>query len=115
MIRLLSKRSGSPLPSSDEITIDVDRSNPVLGNPHILKNPNDSMERDLVINKFKRDFIADCKNGGPMLLECERIAGLLTSGKRVALLCWCSPKPCHGDIILEKIRELSGVGILDFS
>lgn len=115
MIRLINKRKGGDLPESDELIIDVDRSNPILGNPYVLTNPNDSLERTRVIKQFQHDFDVDCANNGPMLLECQRIAGLLTSGKRVVLRCWCSPKPCHGDIIMQKVREVSGVGILDFS
>lgn len=115
MIRLISKRSGGSTPELDELVIDVDRSNPVLGNPYVLTNPDDSIERTRVIKQFQHDFDIDCANNGPMFKECQRIAGLLTSGKRVVLRCWCSPKPCHGDIILEKVREVSGVGILDFS
>lgn len=115
MIRLISKRKCGDLPRSNELIIDVDRSNPILGNPHFLENPNDSLERLRVINAFQKDFEADCDENGPMSQECHRIADLLTSGKRVVLRCWCSPKPCHGDIILEKIRALSGLGILDFS
>lgn len=115
MIRLISKRSGGSTPESDELIIDVDRTNPVLGNPYVLTNPDDSIERTRVIKQFQQDFVVDCDNDGPMFKECQRIAGLLTSRKRVVLRCWCSPKSCHGNIILEKVREISGVGILDFS
>ena len=75
MIRLISKRSGGATPELDEVIIDVDRTNPVLGNPYVLTNPNDSIERTRVIKQFQHDFDVDCANNGPSLKECQRIAG----------------------------------------
>jgi Domain of unknown function (DUF4326) len=35
------------------------------------------------------------------LLGNEKLMGELHELKGKDLLCWCAPKPCHGDVLLE--------------
>lgn len=36
--------------------------------------------------------------------ELNKIVRLIKSGKKVKLMCWCSNKSCHGDVIKEVIE-----------
>jgi hypothetical protein len=37
--------------------------------------------------------------------ELDRLARILERDGRFVLLCWCSPLPCHGDVVAKIIRE----------
>ncbi|MFL9611028.1 DUF4326 domain-containing protein [Methylobacillus sp. Pita2] len=105
-VRVTNKRAGSSLrPDADEVLIAVDRSNPVLGNPFILKNVNDDRERYKVIDNFSSKLYADMLAGGPMLQEVQNLADRLVRGENVCLDCWCAPKPCHGHVIAAAAVE----------
>ncbi len=101
----------------------------ILGNPFILLTEN---ERTNVINAYKHWLLNNIKlknDNIPVNLqyyvkhfgvtivkdyitpkskhvcaELNNIVKLLNSGKNVELLCYCSPKPCHADIIKEIIE-----------
>lgn len=52
-IRLGSKRAGTPgKPKPGEIAVDIDRKNRILGNPFILRDPNDKAARADVIERL---------------------------------------------------------------
>jgi hypothetical protein len=55
------------------------------GNPFLLKNEKD---REMVIEKYRVYFI------GNLLIDATKE---LKDAKRLG--CWCSPLPCHGDVI----------------
>lgn len=110
-IRVVSKRKGGLQAAPDEAIVDVDRSNPVLGNPHILRDHRDMQERLRVIAAYERDLDRDLAERGPKTREIEKIANRLRSGEKIALRCWCAEpptrpqRPCHGDRIrLEFLR-----------
>lgn len=108
-IRIVSKRKGGTAATADEFVIDVDRSNPVLGNRHVLRNHRDSEERDRVIAANAADFAADVAAGGPMLAAVQEIADRLLQGQKIALRCWCEPEPCHARTYKAKAYELAGL------
>lgn len=110
-IRVVSKRKapGSLFPDAGETVIDVDRTNRVLGNRHVLDNHNDIKRRMQVISAYAYDLARDRDSGGPMEQEIARIAERVRFGERIALRCWCAPLPCHGDLIRQRIEELAGV------
>ena len=58
------------------------------GNPFAMKTP---QERDSVVQKFKDWIYAQ-----PELLQQVR-----TELKGKDLVCWCAPKACHADVLLE--------------
>jgi len=65
------------------------------GNPFILGCDGD---REAVIAKFRAHILAR-----PVLLEeCRREL----RGK--VLGCWCAPKPCHADVLVELANEEDG-------
>lgn len=110
-IRVVSKRKGGLQASPDETIVDVDRSNPVLGNPHILRDHRDMQERLRVIAAYERDLDRDLAERGPKTREIEKIVDRLRRGEKIALRCWCAEpptrpqRPCHGDRIrLEVLR-----------
>jgi hypothetical protein len=109
-IKIGSKRKGGERFDPSFELIDVDRKNPILGNPHILQNHLDDNERAEVIEKYRVDFEQDCANNGPMLEETKKIARRVYKGQNVALQCWCYGPPlfksCHAEIIKSKIEEI---------
>jgi hypothetical protein len=55
------------------------------GNPYKIGKDG---TREEVIEKFKHYYY------GALMLNAEELRGL-------TLGCWCAPKPCHGDFLLE--------------
>lgn len=104
-----NKRSNRPLGREFKL-IDVDRKHLILGNKYILKNRFDDKEREDVIEKYRKDFYDDCLVFGPMYKSTLEIANMVRSGESIALMCWChghpTYKPCHAEIIKEKIEEM---------
>jgi hypothetical protein len=77
--------------------IDLDRSHPVLGNRHFLKNKNDPAERARVILANQIDLERDIAVQGPMSQALIAIAARVISGEKICGRCWCAPRPCHLD------------------
>jgi len=67
----------------------------VLGNPFPMKGEAD---RDRVIVKYRVWLWQKVRERGQVFAELMRIRKLAEQGE-VRLICWCSPKPCHGDVI----------------
>jgi Domain of unknown function (DUF4326) len=110
-IRLGNKRSGGAAkPQPGETIIDIDRTNPVLGNPYILKDHRDDARRAQVIALFDEKYQRDIARQGPMAVATEELAEQVRKGGRLILMCWCAGapfnKPCHGDLIIGQIRHL---------
>lgn len=108
-IRVVSKRKDGLTAFDFETIVDVDRSNPILSNRHILNNHLDDAERDRVIENYNADLQKDIAENGPMLKEMKRLAELLASGTHLALRCWCAPRRCHGEPLAAKIAALAGI------
>jgi hypothetical protein len=110
-IRLGNKRKGAAAkPRPDETVVDIDRCNPVLGNPFILRNHRDDARRAEVIALYKKKYDADLERGGPMSVATETLAERVRIGERLILMCWCHgaplDKPCHGDLIKAQIERI---------
>lgn len=69
-----------------------------FGNPFILHDTNDDVERAEVIRKYREYFYKRIENE-PAFKE----AVLALRGKRLA--CFCAPKACHGDVIVEYLES----------
>jgi hypothetical protein len=106
-IRTCSLRYDGTQPESDEIKYVIDRTNKTLGNPYILRNKYNILERRNVIALYKEKLDRDCEQKGPMYQELLKIIEQLKEGHDIALMCWCAPLPCHGDCIIEKIKEIA--------
>lgn len=94
------------LPEPDEVVVPVDRSNPVLGNKHVLRNKLDHQERLKVIAEFAADLERDFTVKGLMHQAVNDIATRVLSGERICLQCACKPMDCHGDVIAKKVNDL---------
>ena len=105
-IRLGNKRAGAPgKPGPGEIAVDIDRKNRVLGNPFVLHNPSDAAARNDVIERFRAKYQADLKCDGPMSAATEALAERVRKGERLVCMCWCWPKRCHGNVIIDEIKR----------
>jgi len=71
----------------------IDRRTP-FGNPFVMKDKSDE-ERARVIKEHNRWFFAKMRDHNDDFRY--RVLGLM----RKTLGCWCKPKACHGDIIVE--------------
>ncbi len=60
--------------------------------------------REEVIEKYKIDFYKRLKNEDGFK---EKVLEL--TGK--TLICWCTPLPCHGDVIIEYLKSLKTEGL----
>lgn len=80
--------------------IRVDRSSgSPLGNPFYLADANNDKQRKAVIDSFRAWFIKH-KEDLKVKEELDRIRLLHEKGD-VTLICWCSPKPCHAEVIRD--------------
>lgn len=70
----------------------------IWGNPFPLTKEN---TREEVVGKYRRYLVAQLKNG---IIPLESIKALY--GKD--LVCYCAPKLCHGDVLEEFAKKLSG-------
>ena len=105
-IRLGNKRAGAlGKPSPGETAVDIDRRNPILGNPFVLRDHNDAAARNQVIERFRAKYQADIKSNGPMAAATEALAERVRNGERVVCMCWCWPRKCHGTVIIEEIKR----------
>lgn len=77
----------------------VDRAS-ILGNPFPMKKEN---QRGSVIAYFRQYLEQSRLSRAKEWREIERLAQRVADGEKLALMCWCSPKPCHGDIIRNAI------------
>lgn len=109
-VRLGNKRAGAAAkPEPGEIVIDFDRTNPILGNPYVLKNHRDDVRRAEVIRLYGEKYERDIEANGPMAVATEELAEMVRAGKRLILMCWCGGapmnKPCHGNLIIAQIAR----------
>lgn len=90
-------------PEPGESVVRIDRVNPVLGNPHVLRNQHDPAERERVIAAYVADGEADWVRHGLRRQAIWALAARVAAGERIALACWCKPRTCHGDWIARKV------------
>jgi hypothetical protein len=112
-IRVVSKRKGGVAALPSDLIVDIDRTNPVLGNPHVLHNHKDPIERASVISAQALDVEHDLARSGPIFKALNNIAKLVKSGNNVALRCWCSPEPCHGDLYAQIVAKMVGIQVIE--
>lgn len=75
-------------PTPDEKLIMMDRSNPVLSNRHVIKTRS-RLERERVIDEYRKDLEADIAMDGPMRRALLVIAkDIAENGTKVAGGCW---------------------------
>lgn len=113
VVNLRKDMSPDSQPEEGEGQVRIDRANPILGNPFVLKNKLDREARARVIGQYREKLNADFAAKGVMFAEVNKLAERVREGECLCLQCWCAPLPCHGDVILEKINQLLAGGAND--
>lgn len=93
----------------DEMQVRIDSENQYLGHGHKYFEPHQEFDREESLEDFKIQLQMDLLSGGPMTSEIERLAIELNAGKKLALMCWCKPRACHGDSISHAIQTMAKV------
>lgn len=107
-IRVVSKRAGGVAALPGETVVSCDRSSPLLGNRHVLRDHRDKLARETVIRThLVEDLEPDVLSGGPIYRQLEQFARRMNEGERIALACWCAPLPCHCDAYAEAVSLIS--------
>ena len=105
-IRVINKSKGRDQLRPDETGIHVDRTNPDLGNPYVLRDKKSKEQRNIVCDQFERMAEYDMEKGGPIRRAVYGLADRVTAGENIALMCWCKPQRCHADWIGDKVRSI---------
>lgn len=72
-----------------------------LGNPFVIGKDG---SREQVIAKYRVWLNAQIMRKNPVVLdELNRLGNKVIDEKGLALQCFCYPKPCHGEVIKEKL------------
>lgn len=85
--RQMSGRKGSP-----------------LGNPFRLSR-NESTGATL--ERYRAWLRVEYAKRGEVHEELHRLRDILRDTETVTLICWCSPDPCHGDVIADALLKLA--------
>lgn len=72
-----------------------------LGNPFVIGKDG---SREQVIAKYRVWLNEQIMRNNPVVLdELNRLGNKAIDEKGLALQCFCYPKPCHGEVIKEKL------------
>lgn len=72
-----------------------------LGNPFVIGKDG---SREQVIAKYRAWLNEQIMRKNPVVLdELNRLGNKAIDEKGLALQCFCYPKPCHGEVIKEKL------------
>jgi hypothetical protein len=86
-----------------------------IGRPDVLGNPWSHLRSDLATQvgsrteaiKLYTERLDSLPDDAPELVAIRELADRVRAGERVALECWCSPYPCHGDVLADRILKLA--------
>lgn len=98
MIVIFNKNQEFDASWCDEV-VNVMRPN-ILGNPYPLTRSN---SRETVIDLYRKWLTERMQEDSKQKQEVIRLAMLHGQGKKIGLLCCCSPMPCHADVIKQFI------------
>jgi Domain of unknown function (DUF4326) len=65
-----------------------------FGNPFRLLDPHDDQERAAVLDRYRQWFLTRIATDPEFRAQVETLRGR-------DLGCWCAPRPCHGEVILD--------------
>lgn len=100
-IKVVSKRNLNPKLGWSDVY--MGRPSP-LGNPFAMKNESD---RPVVIARFRKWLWSEINNiNSKARAELFELASRVKAGEKIRLVCWCSPKECHADIIVRAVKWL---------
>lgn len=82
-----------------------------IGRPSPLGNMYVVRPREVAIKKYA-DWLQDAIHSNEDVInELDRLFSILIKEQKLTLLCWCSPKPCHGDIIKKSLLNKYYTGV----
>ena len=96
-IRVVNLRSYARGAAEDGVYVGRGRGS-VLGNPFSVAEHG----RQECLARYRAHLderLAD--PGSPEAREIDRLVALHLAGRDLALICWCAPRPCHGEIIRD--------------
>ena len=70
----------------------------MLGNPYPLDDPKDDEKRREVIEQYRVWFLQQVEHDEAFRDAVEAVRGR-------DLGCWCAPRACHADVIIEWLDE----------
>jgi DNA helicase-2/ATP-dependent DNA helicase PcrA len=107
-VRVVSERRSGVSVLPGEVVVHGDRRHAVLGNhDYVLQNHLDDVERKMVVDAHKADYLADLALQGPMFLVTQEYASRVAKGEKLALSCWCAPRACHLDHVAENVAKMA--------
>lgn len=77
-----------------------------MGNPIPLEDKDDDDMREAVLIEYREHFEKEYAGNPAFKQRIHYFADLVKSGKKLGFSCWCHPKQCHGNVIIEKIIQL---------
>lgn len=87
-----------------------------VARPSILGNPYSHLDISLAkfkvstvdeaILKYKKYFHLHILTDNKFRDELLRMVSFYNENKFLNIICWCNPKPCHGDVIKEYIQDI---------
>jgi len=99
-IKVVSKRNLSP---------ELGWSNVYVGRPSALGNPfamKSESDRLAVVAQYRKWLWHEINNSqSKALFELLALADRVKAGECIRLVCWCSPKKCHADV-MSKVTEI---------
>lgn len=91
-----ASRDGLPLIHEE---IEIGRPS-VFGNPLAIKA---GKSREVVIERYEAYLRNECKAGGELKENILKLASRVRAGENLALVCYCKPLSCHGDLLAKAI------------
>lgn len=95
-IIVASKRAGAKEIPEGFTPVLIDRTT-WLGNPFGGHGREQSL-------KMHKDWFEGLDSHHRIKLELRRLVRRIKKGEKIALVCWCSPKPCHGKVYQDYIQ-----------
>jgi len=84
-----------------------------VGRPTVLGNPFTVKEygHNVCIDMYKVWLIDQIKRETPVLKKLQELSVWLRHNQHIKLMCWCSPKPCHADVIAAVLIDMTNNSI----
>lgn len=86
-----------------------------LANPYVISDK--ILNRNAVIELYRQWLWQQIKSWretgiyNPAVQELLNLCELVRQGKEINLVCWCKPKPCHGDVIVRCVQWMIREGL----
>lgn len=109
-IVVVSKRDGATPPPAGYTVIDITRTGSIgLGNEAKLVAKDNMAARLKSLSDHRELVKADFQVKGPMYQTLKSLGVRFKNGENFALLCWCAPLPCHGELYRRLIYRFAGI------